>query len=155
MTVIARIAMKCPNSKSQFDPKWFELVLLSYLINLQWDDYYSNNCDEMSKFEVSIWSKMVWVSASVISYKLSVRWLLLGQFDEMSKYKSHFDLNWFELGLLSYLINLQWDDCYSDNCDEMSKYEVFCPTRTEYVSYISLSNFHLDQTWFRLQLQWY
>ena len=55
MTVIASIAMKCPDSKSQFDPKWFELVLLSYLINLQWDDYYSNNCDEMSKFEVSIY----------------------------------------------------------------------------------------------------
>ena len=23
------------------------------------------------------------------------------------------------------LINLQWDDCYSGNCDEMSKYECF------------------------------
>ena len=124
MTVIARIAMKCPNSKSQFDPKWFELELLSYLINLQWDDYYSNNCDEMSKFEVSILSNLIWDRASVISDKFSMRWLLLGQFDEMSKYKSHFDLNWFELGLLSYLINLQWDECYSNNCDEMSKYEV-------------------------------
>ena len=124
MTVIASIAMKCPNSKSQFDPKWFELELLSYLINLQWDDYYSNNCDEMSKFEVSILSKLIWDRASVISDKFSMRWLLLGQFDEMSKYKSHFDLNWFELGLMSYLINLQWDDCYNDNCDEMSKFEV-------------------------------
>ena len=113
MTVIATIAMKCPNSKSHFDPKWFELELLSYLINLQWDDCYSNNCDEMSKyrslyfdlkwfelgilsylinlqwddcyskycdemsrFEVAIWSKMVWVSASVISYKSSMRWML-------------------------------------------------------------------------------
>ena len=76
MTVIASIAMKCPDSKSQFDPKWFELVLLSYLINLQWDDCYSKYCDEMSIFEVSIWSKMVWVSASVISYKSSMRWLL-------------------------------------------------------------------------------
>ena len=76
MTVIASIAMKCPNSKYQFDPKWFELVLLSYLINLQWDDCYSNICDEMSKFEVSIWSEMVWVSASVISDKSSMRWLL-------------------------------------------------------------------------------
>ena len=123
MTVIATIAMKCPNSKSQFDPKWFELELLSYLINLQWDDCYSNICDEMSKFEISIWSEMVWV-ASVISYKSSMRWLLLGQFDEMSKYKSQFDPKWFELVLLSYLINLQWDDCYSNICDEMSKYEV-------------------------------
>ena len=76
MTVIAGIAMKCPNSKFLFDPKWFELELLSYLINLQWDDCYSNNCDEMSKYEVSFWSKMVWVSASVISYKSSMRWLL-------------------------------------------------------------------------------
>ena len=59
MNVIATIAMKCPNMKSHFDPKWFELVLVSYLINLQWDDYYSNNCDEMSKFEVSILSKLV------------------------------------------------------------------------------------------------
>ena len=76
MNVIATIAMKCPNMKSYFDLKWFELGLLSYLINLQWDDCYSKYCDEMSKFEVSIWSKMVWVSASVISYKSSMRWLL-------------------------------------------------------------------------------
>ena len=66
---------------------------------------------------------MVWV-ASVISYKSSMRWLLLGQFDEMSKYKSQFDPKWFELVLLSYLINLQWDDSYSNICDEMSKFEV-------------------------------
>ena len=76
MTVIETIAMKCPNSKSQFDPKWFELELLLYLINLQWDDCYSNNCHEMSIFEVSIRSKMVWVKASVISYKSSMRWML-------------------------------------------------------------------------------
>ena len=76
MTVIARIAMKCPKSRSQFYLKWFELELLWYLINLQWDDCYSNNCDKMSQFEVSIWSKMVWVRASVISYKSSMRWLL-------------------------------------------------------------------------------
>ena len=79
MTVIASIAMKCPNSKSQFDTKWFELELLSYLINLQWDDCYSNNCDEMSKFEVSILSKLVWDRAYVISDEFSVRWLLLWQ----------------------------------------------------------------------------
>ena len=51
MTVIATIAMKCPNMMSHFDLKWFELGLLSYLINLQWDDCYSGNCDEMSKYE--------------------------------------------------------------------------------------------------------
>ena len=76
MIVIGRIAMKCPNSKSQFDPKWFELELLLYLINLQWDECYGNNCHEMSKYEVSFWSKMVWVWASVISDKSSMRWLL-------------------------------------------------------------------------------
>ena len=46
------------------------------LINLQWDDCYKNNCDEMSQFEVSILFEMVWVRASVISYKSSMRWLL-------------------------------------------------------------------------------
>ena len=64
----------CPNSKSQFDPKWFELELLLYLIN-QWDYCYSNIC-EMSKFEVSILFKMVWVRASVISDKSSWEILL-------------------------------------------------------------------------------
>ena len=38
MTVIAGIAMKCPNSKFLIDPKWFELELMSYIINLQWDE---------------------------------------------------------------------------------------------------------------------
>ena len=76
MNVIATIAMKCPNMKSHFDLKWFELGLLSYLINLQWDECYSNNCDEMSKYEVSFLSKMVWVRASFISDKSSMRWLL-------------------------------------------------------------------------------
>ena len=76
MTVIAGIAMKCPNSKSLFYLNWFEIELLSYLINLQWHDCYSKYCDEMSRFEVSIWSKMFWVRASVISYESSMRWLL-------------------------------------------------------------------------------
>ena len=76
MTVIAGIAMKCPNSKFLIDLKWFELGLLSYLINHQWDYCYSKYCDEMSKYEVSFWSKMVWVRASVISDKSSMKWLL-------------------------------------------------------------------------------
>ena len=76
MTVIVTIQMKFPNSKSQFYLKWFELELLLYLINLQWDECYSNNCDKMSQFEVSILFKMVWVRASVTSYKSSMRWLL-------------------------------------------------------------------------------
>ena len=75
MTVIATFAMNV-QIQSQFDLKWFELELLQYLINLQWDDCYSNIYDEMSKFEVSIWSEMVWVRASIISYKSSMRWLL-------------------------------------------------------------------------------
>ena len=76
MNVIATIAMKCPNMKSHFGLKWFEFGLLSYLINLQWDDCYSKNCDKMSQFEVSILFKMVWVSDSVISDKSSMRSLL-------------------------------------------------------------------------------
>ena len=56
---------------------WVRASVISY--NLQWDDCYSNICDEMSKFEVSIWFKMVWIRASVISYKSSMRWLLLRQ----------------------------------------------------------------------------
>ena len=47
---------------------------------------YSKNCDEMS-VRSSIWSKMVWVRASVISYKSSMRWCYSGNCDEMSKYE--------------------------------------------------------------------
>ena len=32
---------------------------------------------------------------------------------------------------LYYLINLRWDDCYSDICYKMSEFEVFCWTRTK------------------------
>ena len=101
MTVIATIAMKCPNSKSQFDPKWFELELLSYLINLQWDECYSNNLDKMSKYEVSFWSKMVGIQGFC-----HIWWI----FNEMTviasiamkcpNSKSQFDPKWFELELL-------------------------------------------------------
>ena len=75
MTKIEIISEKCLNSTSLFELQWFVLELLKYLIKLQWDDCYSNNCDEMSKFEVSICSEMVWV-ASLISDKSSMRWLL-------------------------------------------------------------------------------
>ena len=74
---------------------------------------------------------MVWV-ASVISYKSSMRWLLLGQFDEMSKYDcysnicdemSKFEVSIYQVAsVISY--KFQWDDCYSNNCHEMSKFEV-------------------------------
>ena len=45
-------------------------------MNFQWDDCYCDNCDEMSKYEVSFLSKMVWDRASVISDKSLMRWLL-------------------------------------------------------------------------------
>ena len=55
----------------------------------------------MSKYESSMRSKTVWnVRASVISYVIS---------DKSS--------------MRFLMTNLQWDDCYSGNCDEMSKYE--------------------------------
>ena len=87
MTVIASIAMKCPDSKSQFDPKWFELVLLSYLINLQWDDCYSNNCDEMSKFKSQFDPK--WFELVLLSYLINLQWddCYSGNCDEMSKFE--------------------------------------------------------------------
>ena len=97
MTVIASIAMKCPDSKSQFDPKWFELVLLSYLINLQWDDCYSNNCDEMSKFKSQFDPK--WFELVLLSYLINLQWddCYSNNCDEMSK---------FEVAILSKLV---WD----------------------------------------------
>ena len=85
-------------------------------INLQWDDCYNKNCDEMSKFEVSILFKMVWVRASLISDKSSMRFLMTTIAMKCPNSKSQFDSKWFELELLSYLINLQWDECYSNNC---------------------------------------
>ena len=72
-----------------------------------------------------------------------------------SNSKSQFELQWFELELPYYLINLRWDDCYSDICDKMSEFEVFCWTRTKYGSSIALSNFQLDRNWFKFNLQWY
>ena len=61
MTKIEIILEKCSNSKSPFN---YIVWVRAYvnLINLQWDDCYSNISDEMSKFEVSIWSEMVWVA---------------------------------------------------------------------------------------------
>ena len=110
MTVIATIAMKCPNSKSQFDPKWFELELLLYLINLQWDDCYSENCYEMSKIEVTIWSKMVWVRASVISYNLLWDDCYSNICDEMSKFEVSilFQMVWIRASVISYKSSMRW-----------------------------------------------
>ena len=110
MTVIATIAMKCPNSKSQIDPKWFELELLSYLINLQWDECYSNNCDEMSKYEVSFWSKMVWVRASVISDKSSIDDCYSKYCDEMSWFEVSIwsKMVWVSASVISYKSSMRW-----------------------------------------------
>ena len=46
MTNIEMISKKCSNSKSQFELQWFELEHPYYLINLQWDDCYSDICDK-------------------------------------------------------------------------------------------------------------
>ena len=73
----------------------------------------------------------------------------------MFEFKISNELQWFELEHPYYLINLQWDDCYSDICDKMSEFEVFCRTRTKYGSSIALSNFQLDRNWFKFHLQWY
>ena len=73
----------------------------------------------------------------------------------MFEFKISNELQWFELEHPYYLINLQWDDCYSDICDKMSEFEVFCWTRTKYGSSIALSNFQLDRNWFKFHLQWY
>ena len=79
MNVIATIAIEMSKYEVAFWSKMVWVRLLSYLINLRWDDCYSNICDEMSKFEVSILFKMVSVRASVISYESSMRWLLFRQ----------------------------------------------------------------------------
>ena len=135
MIVIARIAMKCPNSKSQFDPKWFELELLLYLINLQWDYCYSNICDEMSKFEVSILFKMVWVRASVISDKSSMRDTVIATFAmKCPNSKSQFYLKWFELELLLISDKSSWDFLWS--------IAMKCPN----------SKSQFDPKWFELEL---
>ena len=85
----------------------------------------------------------------------SLRWLILSISKKCLNSKSQFELQWFELEHPYYLINLQWDDYYSDICDKMSEFEVFCGTRTKYGSSIALSNFQLDRNWFKSHLQWY
>ena len=42
----------------------------------------------MFKFEISLWTTMFWVRASV------------------------------------FLVDLKWDDCFGNNCNEMSKFEI-------------------------------
>ena len=45
--------------------------------------------------------------------------------NKCSNSKSQFELQWFELELPYYLINLWWDECYRDFCDDISEFEVF------------------------------
>ena len=104
MIVIGRIAMKCPNSKSQFDTKWFELELLLYLINLQCDDCYSNNCDKMSQFEVSILLK--WFELELLYYLINLQWddCYSNNSDEISKFEVSilFKMVWVRASVTSY-----------------------------------------------------
>ena len=126
----------------------------------------------MSEFEVfcSTWTKYV-SSIALSNFQLDRNWFKLSQqrhqiyFFEManieiiskkcSNSKSQFEPQRFELEFQYYLINLQWDDSYSDICDDMSEFEVFSSTRSKYGSSIALSDFQLDRSWFKFHLQWY
>ena len=149
---------------------WVRASVISY--KSQWDDCYSDNCDEMSKYEVFCPMETEYVSYISLSnfhldhsgFRLQLQWYWKDFFEmtnieiiskKCSFSKSQSELQWYELELPCYLINLLWDDSYSDICDDMSEFEVFSSTRSKYGSSIALSNFHLDYTWFRLELQWY
>ena len=124
----------------------------------------------MSEFEVfcSTWTKYG-SSIALSNFQLDRNWFKLSQqrhqiyFFEManieiiskkcSNSKSQFEPQRFELEFQYYLINLQWDDSYSDICDDMSEFEVFSTTRSKYGSSIALSNFQLDRNWFKLSQQ--
>ena len=126
----------------------------------------------MSKYEVFCPMETEYVSYISLSnfhldhtgFRLQLQWYWKDFFEmtnieiiskKCSFSKSQSELQWYELELPCYLINLLWDDSYSDICDDMSEFEVFSSTRSKYGSSIALSNFHLDYTWFRLELQWY
>ena len=86
------------------------LGLLSYLINLQWDDCYSNNCDEMSKFEVSIWSKMF--ELELLSYLINLEWddCYSKYCDEMSRFEVSIwsKMVWVRACVISYKSSMTW-----------------------------------------------
>ena len=124
----------------------------------------------MFKFEYIWTTRCEYVSSIALSnfqldrnwFKFHLQWYWTDFFEmtnieiiskKCSNLKSQFELQWFELELPYYQINLQWDDCYSDICDKMSEFEVFCWTRTKYVSSIALINFQLDRNWFKLSQQ--
>ena len=64
----------------------------------------------MSKFEVSIWSKMVWVRASVICYKSSIDECYSNNCDEMSKYVFSFwsKMVWVRASFISDKSSMRW-----------------------------------------------
>ena len=126
----------------------------------------------MSEFEVFCLTWTKYESSIALSnfqldrnwFKFHLQWYWTDFFEmtnieiiskKCSNSKSQFELQWFELELPYNQINLQWDDCYSDICDKMSEFEVFCSTRTKYGSSIALSNFQLDRNLFNFHLQWY
>ena len=107
-----------------------------------------------------------WVIFNLIAYcfKFHLQWYWTDFFEftniiiiskKCSNSKSQIELHWFELELPYYLINLQWDDCYSDICDDMSEFELFSSTWSKYGSSIALSNFQLDRNCFKFHIQWY
>ena len=136
MTDIEMISKKCSNSKSQFELQWFELEHPYYLINLQWDDYYSDICVKMSEFEVFCGTRTKYGSSIAMS-------------------NFQLDRNWFNFHLQWY-----WTDYFEMTNIEMiskkcSNFKCFWTTRSEYGSSIALSNFQLDRNWFKFHLQWY
>ena len=135
MTNIEIISKKCSNSKSQFELQWFELVLLYYLINLQWEFCYSDICDKMSELEVfcSTWTKYG-SSIALSNFQLDRNWF-------------KFHLQWYWTDFLE-MTNIE---IISEKCSNL---KCIWTTRSKYGSLIALSNFHLDNTWFRLRLQW-
>ena len=159
-------------SNFQLDRNWFKFHLQWY-----WTDFFEMNNIEMISKKCSNY-KCIWTTRSKYGssialsnfqldrnwFKFHLQWYWTDYFEmtniEMiskicSNSKSQFELQWFELEHPYYLINLRWDDCYSDICDKMPEFEVFCWTRTKYGSSIALSDFQLDRNWFKFHLQWY
>ena len=104
MTKIEIILEKCSNSKSPFQLQIVWVRAYVNLINLQWDDCYSGNCDEMSKYECFVqrglnmshifhWVVFIlirsWfiVATSMILDRFSLRWLNRDNFREMFKFE--------------------------------------------------------------------
>ena len=159
-------------SDFQLDRSWFKFHLQWY-----WTDFFEiTNIERISKkcsnFKC-IWTTRSQYGSSIAwsNFQLDRNWFKFPlqrywtDFFEMtnieiiskkcSNSKSQFEPQRFELELQYYLINLQWDDSYSDICDDIPEFEVFSSTRSKYGSSIALSDFQLDRSWFKFHLQWY